>query len=275
MQARRFVAAPEAQSTPFGLLSVATVVPDDDPHLALAVSYETLACSTAHLTSDQCVTDAAQQESFVSDDGKDVVDGDAFVVYALHTCRLLGGYETAEADARTRLDTGFGRAVEEGLEAASLGAADDLTPTVGTAVHPLAALAILEKYARANYGKVPVFHATPDVATVLAGAGVVDRYGPRLETKLGAPVAVGGGYGTALDVGVTTAVAGESWLRVTGTVVIRRSVVRVFGPTIGAASPTNELKVFATQPVVVTTECINAAVLVKSVTALGLDGGAP
>lgn len=272
MQARRIVAAPETRALPFGLLSVALVLPDSDPHTELGVTYESLACGTAQLTTDACITEALEQDEWLADDGKTLVTGDALVVYALHKCRLVGAIATAEADALAKLDNGYGRAVEEGFEAAGLAGADDLTPTPGTPIHPLAGLAMLEAYAAANYGGVPVIHSPRDVTTLLGSTAAVDRYGARLETTQGALVASGGGYGNALIAGVdpggdtdgVTAGAGERWLRVTGTVVVRRGTAKAIPPTIGAATPKNEFSVFAYQPTVVTHECINAAVLVQS-----------
>lgn len=284
MQARRYVAAPEARPLPFGLLSAALVIPDEDAHLGMGLEYETLACGSAHLTTDQCVTDAAAQEAWTSDDGKLLVRSDAFTVYSLHKCRLLGGaYQSAQEDAQARLGYGRGRAIEEGSEATALLTADDLTPTPGTAVHPLAGLAILEEYAAQNYGGVPTIHVTRGVGTLLSNGGVLDRQGARLETVQGAVVASGGGYGTTLALGAdpdpapdtrVASDAGSRWMRVSGQVVVRHGATRTTDTTIGAANPKNELSVFAYQEVVVSLECINAAVLVQAPEVV-LDGGAP
>jgi hypothetical protein len=285
MSARRYVEAPAGQPLPFGLVSAALVIPDTDPHLGMGVQYETLRCATAHLTADECVTGDAQTRPFAADDGRELVVADAFTVYALHTCRPVGGgMDQAEADATTRLDVGFGRAVEEGFEQVSLAAADDLTPTPGTPVHPVAGVAILEEYAAKMYGGLPVLHVTRGSGTLLTQMNAVERQGTRLETKQGVPVASGGGYGEytgpvgpAPDDGdpddrISLAdVDGARWLWITGAVTVRRGPVQNFGSRLRKDPTThaylNEVGAFASQPVVVTAECLAAAVLVQAPTA--------
>lgn len=284
MQARRYVEAPAAKPLPFGLLSAALVVPDADPHLGLGVQYETLACSLAHRTQDACVAEVTQPDPWLtSDEGQLLVVGDAFYVYALHTCRPVGGgAERIRANARARLDNGFGHGVEEGFEV-SLADADDLTPTPGTAVHPMAGLAILEEYAASVYAGVPVLHIGRGIGTLLGQLGAVVRQGTQLQTVQGAAVASGGGYGAAVEVGgATTNDAASRWMRVTGAVVVRRGEPQDYMSALPArdvVAPgeyTNDLSSFAQQPVVVTAECINAAVLVTAPASYySLDGGTP
>lgn len=284
MQARRYVEAPATQPLPFGLLSAAVVQPFEDAHAGLGVEYQTLACAEAHLTADQCISGAQSQASFTSDDGYQVVDADPFTVYAIHTCAPLGGHmEQADEAARQRLMLGAGRAIEAGFEA-SLADADDLTPVAGTPVHPVAGLAILEEYAAAHYGALPVLHITRGTGTLLTQMGAIDRYGRRLETKQGVPVASGGGYGAAVQVGGTGGVTNDAtgrWMRITGTVVVRQGAIESHGGRLkrdpATNAPLNEYAVFAQQPVVVSYECINAAVLVSPPAAdwLDDDGGAP
>lgn len=353
MLSRRYVEAPAGAPLPFGLLSAAVVVDDNDPHLGMGVEYESLSCGTAHLTAAACFTEASeaggtisvsvdaartatltvdgtrgtatitwgdgttvtddtpsgQTHTYtadgtytvtvtdtygyratvevdvtnlatsgpfeagsgtgftVSDDGMgELVGGDPFTVYALHQCRAPGSVSRASETARGKLTNGEGRAIEEAF-AQRFADATDLTPTPGTAVDPVAGLAILEQYAAENYGGVPTIHATRDTGTILGSRQVIERVGGRLETKLGAIVAAGGGYSTAGTVGATTAADGERWLVVTGTVVVRRGSVGSTDPMLarGAGNePTNEYQVLAHRNVVVTSECLLAAVLVQA-----------
>lgn len=267
--ARRYVEAPPLAPLPFGLLSAALVLDDNDSHLGMGVEYESLHCGTAHRAVDQCIRDEAEATEFTTDDGKLLFTGDAFHVYALHTCRLLGGYTGAQADAQAKLEAGEGRAIEEGAAEQFLAAADDITPTAGTAVHPLAGLALLEAYAAANYGGTPVIHMPRDIGTLLSNGGVLNRYGRRLETVQGAVVASGGGYSVnPLTVGAEASDDGSRWLWATGAVTVRRGPVEFHGGAIQGAEGIgiNQSNTLALRPVVVTHECFAVAVLVQSPT---------
>lgn len=292
MQARRYVEAPAGRPLPFGLLSVALVNPDNDEHLGMGVEYETTACRPAHRTQDQCVADLESQDTLFAEDGQDLIRGDAFYAYALHTCRPVGGgVASVETNARARLAAGLGHAVEEGFYD-SLSFATDLTPTPGTALHPMAGLALLEEYAARNYNGTPVLHVNRGTGTLLTQMGAVDRYGPRLETKQGVPVASGGGYtsnATVVDQSISNGPE-THWMRITGAVVVRTGEVQSYPamlrradsgdeePVPGRGDYVNEVAAFAQQPVVVTAECLDVAVLVTSPRdfyASLTDGGAP
>lgn len=199
-------------------------------------------------------------------DGVDYVGSTPFAAYHLYQCRLVGQDVDPEERAREALRLGEQRAAEIALSMA-LPAADnavDLTPTPGTAVHPVDGLGILEKFAAANYGGVPVVHVERNVGTVLTTLGSVIRGSGRLETVQGALVSSGGGYD--LDGPGETPVtpgAGEAWLYVTGTVVARRSAVIEVNEIAGSVQA-NEFMALAERPYVLAWECITAAVLVDT-----------
>lgn len=211
--------------------------------------------------------DADVAFSKVESSGIDQVEGDPFNLYHLFRCTPVGR-DDLEARARTALSLGEQRATERVV--ASLLPLDDnavdLTPTPGTAVHPVDGVALLEGYAAANYGGVPVIHTPRAMGTRLGALNVMSRQGSRLETTQGALVASGGGYADLVGPGAAgPADAGEAWLYVTGQVVVRRGAVASVGPVM-ARSPqaTNDATVLVERPYVASWECIVGAVLVRT-----------
>lgn len=199
-------------------------------------------------------------------DGIVEADGDPFTLYHLFRCRPVGH---SPADIAARAQEAYRLGEPRGIErmfARYLANHDlgvDVTPTPGTAVSPVDGLAILEKYAGANYGGVPVLHSPRDVTALLSAQNVLLRQGTRLETIQGSIVASGGGYNriTGPTNPDTQPAAGKTWLYVSGQVVIRRGEQI----SVGAVQPTlNEVTALAERPVVVSTECIVAAVLVQT-----------
>lgn len=276
--ARRIVTGPAPQPLPFGLLSAAVVIDDDDPHLYGGVTYETLTCGVAHLTEQACFDGAATDpapDDLTVDDGVPYTHGDTFPVYALHQCRLIGGgWDDAKRVAGAKLAAGESRAVELGFANANLyqtgSGAPDLTPTAGTALLPIEAVALVEEWAADHYSGVPTLHAARSTGTILtnrAGVGAESRNG-RLTTGLGSVVAAGAGYHAASEAAIdgVTPGAGERWLFVTGTVVVRRGPVTFTDPirVTTAGAPLNEFAILATRAVNVTAECILGRILVQS-----------
>lgn len=261
---RTYVEAPTASPLPFGLLSVAVVPDDNDPHWQLGgTTYEPEFCGPASLTLGACEPGADDLEPI---DGIAQVDGDPFVVYQLFQCRMPGGGIQAGSErARRSLQLGEGRAVE--LATATYLAAhedaEDLTPTPGTAIHLVDAISLLTEWAGENYGGVPTFHLRNGLALKARSYGVVERDGITLRTSLGAPVAAGAGYGTLQGPGGDAPGAGEAWVYVTGQVVARRAPVIEVQPTFTTPG-TNEFVALAMRPWVVSTECIVGAVLVDT-----------
>lgn len=271
---RRYVEAPNVPPLPFGLLSAAVTVNDSDPHLGMGLEYESLACSLAHITASECFTQAGDAPASLvgnTQDGTDLVDGDPFMVYALHTCRNTPGRDPV-ADAEARLNIGQSRAIEAGTAAGLLLGATDLTPTPGTAIGAAQAVSIIEQYAAETYGGPATLHVPRGVGTNLATQGVIERVSGRLETVQGTVVSSGGGYPTNATVATVEAQTGERWIWATGLVTVRLGPVAVSdavqGLTTGAAM--NEVQVLAQRPVVVTAECFSVGILV---TALESGGG--
>lgn len=268
VQPRKFVAGPTAVALPFGLQSVSLISDDNDPHGGFGIEFQSTNCGIARRSIGACFDDQNDDpDDPTPDDGVPVIESSDFGVYSLHTCRNLGGGNTnGEQRARDNLRVGEWRAIEEGFEALVLEAsAEDITPTPGTPVTRIEALGRLERFARANYGSQPIIHMDALTATQLAAAGAIDRYGTRMETKIGSAVAVGAGYtpaGAVVD--GTTAGAGESWLYATGGIVVHRGAIVTSPMTqeMIAGEYSNEFAVLAQRAVSVAVECLVAAIMV-------------
>lgn len=281
---RRQVTAPAVAPLPYGLLAAGVVVDDNDVHLQGGVEYETLACGTAHLTAADCFTSEVAAGGVLTDDaGVMWTHGDGFMVYSLHRCLMPGGgIQDADRLVRAKLGLGEGRAIEAGFALSRLMTAataddpyPDLTPVAGTALTPIDAVSVAEEWAAAAdggaYASVPTFHAARSLATQLtnkAGVGVSAENG-RLQTGQGSIVASGAGYldASRAAIGGVTPAAGARWLFLTGTVVVRRGPVDVTDPVRVAGAgggTTNTFHVLAQRPVVVSSECFRARILVQS-----------
>jgi hypothetical protein len=204
-------------------------------------------------------------------DGISVVESGApFVVYNLFRCRMpAGGVQQGLARAQAALRLGEQRAVERVFahQLATHPDAVDLTPTPGTAVHVVDAVARLEEWSGARYGGVPVIHSPLGMVVRLGATGLVERQGARLETKLGSPVAAGAGYGEGVLAGPSGAPApdaGEAYLWVTGQVVVRRTPNIEVPVTPELTDSHNQFLAVAQRPYVITTECIVGAILAKT-----------
>lgn len=194
----------------------------------------------------------------IATDGVPMVEAEPVALYHLHRCRAVGRDDLTErAEASMRL--GEPRALEAHYESTVLApAAVDLTPA-GGAVSPNDAVAILERYAAANYGGVPVIHGRVDFVTL--AHDVIGRQGIRLETELGTVVSAGGGYGSAIGPDGAVAGAGELWVYITGAVMVRRGVLAPIN-TFDLSPATNEVGTLVERVATVSHECITAAVLV-------------
>jgi hypothetical protein len=244
-----------------------TVVVTDDG-VGAGVGYIAILPITVTNGSTSSSGSVTAEQRYVPVDGISTVEGVPFTVYHWLRCRPVGESDLA-ARARAGLLAGEWRAAEKVLahQLATDTDAVDLTPTPGTAVHPIDGLGIAADWAGENYGAAPTYHATPRTATVLgslAGVSSLASQGRQLRTVLGSPVAAGGGYVGMNGPGDTAAGDGEAWLYVTGTVLARRGQDVEVRPPMSTSPASNTLDVLALRPYVLSTECIIGAVLVTS-----------
>src|SRR5262245_33912824 len=177
-----YVAAPPSTPAAYGLLSAA-VVTESTGRVGFGFEYEPDFCGPARATVAACQTGASK----VVDEGKDLVVGEPFTVYSLHSCKA-GAFGDAAQRAQRALTTGEGRAVEEWF-AARL-AAEAVSIGAWTGVDK--ALAALEHYIHCNYGGVGTIHMDRAHASLLFSKGDALRSdGSRLTTALGNTVSAG------------------------------------------------------------------------------------
>lgn len=290
--ARRIIPAPPVTPLPYTLMSVADVR-DGEGRVLFGATYPTDACSIAAEGPEWCppvVPDPLPSKTPI--DGQPYAISVQFPVYSLLRCRLVAG-DIAEERATRVLQYNEARAVESGFmnhylsapgDGGEMPAAVDLTPVVDTPVCPELGIALLEGYAAQHYAGSPVIHMGRTLASLVAQRNEIIQGRGRLETRLGAYVAAGGGYdlvnlgpGTDPDdtdpedvipgVPGEAPPAGATWIYVTGAVTILRGDAVAPGPVpvrtgAGLGNYNNEFDVFAERPYAVLGECIKAAVLV-------------
>ena len=274
---REVVAAPQATPARFGLLSVAQM-PTDTGRWEGGILTMPNACGNGGSYGDPCPAPGDREKADSA--GVVIGGGDPFTVYAGFRCAPVG---FTDDEIRERGDAallaGEERTVEEVFwtgvtdnaveihphlaeNTASTPGVDDFTwlaaTTVaggGGAVSVRRALADLERELAGCYGGQGVIHMPRDVATVAVAEGIVERYGNRLETKVGTLVAAGAGYPGTSPTGAAAA-AGESWVYATGAVQVRRSGVFYTGSIAESLDRvSNTIQRLAERTYVVTWDC--------------------
>jgi hypothetical protein len=248
-----YVEAPASTPPQYGILSAALVVEDPDPHAGFGYEYTPEFCGPARMTPALCMTSQPK----TSDDGRDLVNGEPFAVYALSNCQSVG-IGDAQGRAQRSLLSGEGRAVEEWLAERLLAEADDLAVT---GLDVVAALAVLEHYIHCNYGGRGTIHMTRAAGSVLLTERALDTDATRLTTRLGNPVSAGC-YNAAFT-GTGGHPLREQWMWATGTVMLRR------GPAWSPPDPvldsaTNEQYALAERPYAGSWECFAVGVQVAA-----------
>lgn len=263
-----YIEAPTVAPAAGGLYAVATVRDNADVHIgASGAQYLSENCGVSTSILDPaCITQESRAEKTFGE--IDVISSAPFAVYKGVQCTYMGDDDTDWA--RRGLELTEHIAVEEYLATEVFPTATtDLTPTPGTAVSVAHGIAILEQYANANYGGVPVFHMDRHVASLgLSQEALTFDLTYTITSKQGSLVANGGGYGGMNGPGDVAPGANEAWIFVTGAVVVSRTPVvsnRVIPGTGDAGGHLNLQQALAERMVAVTTECILAAVLVELV----------
>jgi hypothetical protein len=212
------------QPLPYGLFSTFTTRPQGDGRWqGGGVQFETLACDLADgigawQTPDGTGTvglpkDLAKLTSALGDYGA----ASAFTVYGHFQCAAVGWTpERAQEMANQHLLTREENRVEQAFWTGDLGNTPKLqdagTVTIGAAGAGLAqTIGLLESWIATNYGSVGVIHMTRQAAEMALAQYLLDTSGGRLTTRLGTPVAAGGGYPGTGPTGQAAA-ASTSWL---------------------------------------------------------------
>jgi hypothetical protein len=210
------VEAPVVVPHPFGLFSIAPPASPTDTSWQAGAMWESWACVDAALTTDPCISGAAQNP-------KDFDFCGWLGQYRPITVYLgiKGSGASADVAAATALATLQGAeetAIEEHVWA-QFGAA--ATPVSATSL-PLA-LAQVEAALARHYKGTGVIHMNRGVATLLS-THLVNK-GDHLETFTGTPVVAGSGYNQELS---DEPVGGDAVIFGTGAFAVRRSDVLAF-----------------------------------------------
>lgn len=206
------VEAPTTTPHPFGLFSVAPPATPADPHWQLGVEWRSVACVPIGTTTDPCITgDAVTPKiALACEDHQQFIHLKPFA--AVSFFKLSGeSLEVARTAASDALVAGEEFAVEQFLWSAMS------TEDPVAAASPVAALGAVEAALGRNYHGNGVIHMDRFLATALAPQ--LERSGSTLQTKIGTPVVVGGGYDTAATE------AGPHTIYGTGSLVVRRGVI--------------------------------------------------
>ena len=262
-----YIEAPRVAPAAGGLYAVATVLDNVDVHIgASGMRYLSENCGVASSILDPaCITAEDRAEKTFGD--IDIVSGDPFAVYKGVQCEYL--VDDDSDWARHGLELTEHIAVEQGMRDALFDGATDLTPTPGTALAVNEGIALLEGWAGANYGGVPVLHMDRRVASLgLSQESLTFDLNYTITTKQGALVANGGGYFNMDGPTGAAPAAGTAWIYVTGAVLVARTPVivnRVIPGVDASGAHLNIQHALAERMVAVTAECILAAVLVETV----------
>lgn len=228
------LAGPLPQPLPFGLFSVATVVPETDPPRwgmgATIRPYMGVGDDgyPAYIF-DPCSTGTARPKTFK--DQPDTPFFQAFGVYLADRCaaRGIGTDDALNNRARAAFAAVEQWAVEHEFASGEQmpsnpyladGNADVLLG--GAATAPVEGLAQLEAVI-GDTGRAGVIHADRATVAGWSGFGLLRVVGNRLETYNGTPVASGGGYHLVGQDGEAEPDGEQGWAWATGPVEIRRS----------------------------------------------------
>lgn len=213
----------------FGLLSVATVEEDMNPHAFHGVEYEAVCDPKVRLYQVHMgCPDPDQAAIKVGDRSRLPMAADPFAVYAVEQCLDGRTSQQMQDDLRTRLLRGEPHAVEAAVYHGLAGASPHLRHSSTVVLNggapvdvPLAVGALEHRIALA--GRTGTIHAPRWMAAVMEDRRLLHRNAGVLRTQLGSAVAFGSGYTGEPPEGVAD--DGNTWLYVTGPVTARRSVV--------------------------------------------------
>lgn len=237
------VLSPDRPPLPYGLMSVANVIDETDPHWLNGLLIEPDACDEAHTVQQPC--DGSANKTPTST-GIPTKGAEPFAVYSWIDCSPIGHWEDYAARTVTALENGEARAVEREFWTGANGtnpnlaanaAVTDASGTVlqsaavalnAAAVDIVEAVALLEGALASCYPGIGVIHAPRRALAFMSSKGLLDvgrgQVGPQLRTDGGTLLAFGGGYPGTGKAGVAPS-AGDSWLFATGAVTVRRDKI--------------------------------------------------
>lgn len=191
-------------SNPYGLFSQVNFRTPSDQHWSNGIEWQTIGCDAVSGIADP-TCDSEEVDGLPKQFTPGIPLGEAsggFTVYGSHVCAPTA---TSVADAQSRATAKLLIREEARVERAfwtgdlgntpNLSDATDITPSPGTAVDPVLAIALLENWLAANYGSVGLIHMTRGMAVAAIAAKAVETKGSTgLQTRVGTPVVAGFGY---------------------------------------------------------------------------------
>lgn len=178
-------------------------------------------------------------------------------IYVMEQCRTVAQMSDAQARAMKVLNLNEEAGVEKEVWTRIAAAATNIT---GTVASPETSLALLEEAIGDVYAGQPTIHLSPNLASILATKGSIEKVGNHMETKIGSNVVVGRGY-PRLGPGGAPA-AGSEWMQATGSLVIERGNAMVKGPMIVQSPLDNTQVVLAERVYVAGFDCTPQAIRV-------------
>ena len=212
------VAAPPVVPHPFGLFSVATPTSPPDPHWQAGVEWLPVGCGAGSTdiswTRDPCIKSLGslvdpgpKSDHLITADECVVSSAKPFTVYVYVTASGTSS-DVAGAEARARFEAGEEWAVENFV----WNAMADQQPPFAAAASPVEALAATEHRLATMYHGTGVIHMSRYTATLLSEQLL--RVGGQIQTLIGTPVAVGGGYETGVNEGAAHSIFGSGAITV-------------------------------------------------------------
>lgn len=278
-----YVQAPAITPSRYGLLDVADLVVESDPHFLNGVEFETPPCGPAKLAASECFPPPADPGDTdprlrTLDEGRPLVQSGPVVVYHGFACKA-GAMDTPEYLnlARAALTGGESTAVERAVWSGTSDGGDTSRMLLGPmalmgagtdvitsgAVSLLAGIGLLEEYISDNYGGVGVLHAPRKVSPYAAAAQQIRWESSKPVTTVGTKWSFGAYPNTSVDGGELG--PNDAWIVGTGRVLMRRSEVKGRPMNFSEAfdSTTNEVFSIAERTYVTAWECFTVAAQVS------------
>jgi hypothetical protein len=254
----RQVAPPRLDPLPYGLLSVAQLVPDGDPHWMAGTWFQPDTCDASKTIQADCpVNPALDWTKTPTSVGITSRGADAFMAYSYIDCSPVGQFADYEARTRAALERGASRAIERtfwtGLTTAPAASGASIYPhlasnsqvfalgneillqpsavvvsgsgSAGLATSIVEAVGLLEEAMGSCYPGVPTLHMPRRAFAHLSSHFILNLNGAFANTPSGSLINAGGGNPNIGPDGSTPS-AGQVWIYATGALQYRRGEAR-------------------------------------------------
>lgn len=189
--------------------------------------YQTLNCAVTGTSTAICPAPPGAKD--FGQNSPSSVDGMLMALYTGFTCKLVGAdFDTYMAQLKQVVENRESVAIERALQqqrftgaAGSGGAAATILTGYQATICPELGMAYLEQDLADNYAGVGIIHMPRLLASQMAG-DTLKLDGKILRTRLGTPVAAGGGYMPTNSPDGSVTAAGSFWMYATGEIAVTR-----------------------------------------------------